>query len=108
MNKSDISKFISDILKFVFLVYKLFIFALAPRKQPPDPEVYIVGFAGELILFSAVLSNYCTRGQSLSWEDPQRRKWQPTPVFLSSESHGQRSLAGYTLCCCKESDKLSE
>ena len=58
MNKSDISEFISDILKFVFLVYKLFIFALAPRKQPPDPEVYIVGFAGELILLSAVLSNF--------------------------------------------------
>ena len=30
---------------------------------------------------------------SPGWEDPQRRKWQPTPVFLSGESHGQRSLA---------------
>ena len=27
---------------------------------------------------------------------PWRRKWQPTPVFLPGESHGQRSLAGYT------------
>jgi len=26
---------------------------------------------------------------------PGRRKWQPTPVFLPGESHGQRSLAGY-------------
>ena len=25
-----------------------------------------------------------------------RRKWQPTPVFLPRESHGQRSLAGYS------------
>ena len=25
-----------------------------------------------------------------------RRAWQPTPVFLSGESHGQRSLAGYS------------
>ena len=24
-----------------------------------------------------------------------RRAWQPTPVFLPGESHGQRSLAGY-------------
>ena len=24
-----------------------------------------------------------------------RRKWQPTPVFLPGESHGQRSLTGY-------------
>ena len=26
---------------------------------------------------------------------PWRRKWQPTPVFLAGESHGQRSLMGY-------------
>ena len=24
----------------------------------------------------------------------QRRQWHPTPVFLSGESHGQRSLVG--------------
>ena len=28
--------------------------------------------------------------------DPWRRKWQPTPVFLPGESHGERSLAGYS------------
>ena len=27
---------------------------------------------------------------------PWRRAWQPTPVFLPRESHGQRSLAGYS------------
>ena len=27
---------------------------------------------------------------------PWRRKWQPTPVFLPGESHGQRSLADYS------------
>ena len=27
---------------------------------------------------------------------PWRRKWQPTPVFLPGESHGQSSLAGYS------------
>ena len=26
-----------------------------------------------------------------------RRKWQPTPIFLKGESHGQRSLAAYTV-----------
>ena len=30
------------------------------------------------------------------WKIPWRRKWQPTPVFLPRESHGQRSLAGYS------------
>ena len=29
-------------------------------------------------------------------EDPQKRKWQPTPVFLPGKSHGGRSLAGYS------------
>ena len=27
-------------------------------------------------------------------EDPWRREWQPTSVFLPGESHGQRSLVG--------------
>ena len=27
---------------------------------------------------------------------PWRRKWQPTPVFLPGEPHGQRSLAGHS------------
>ena len=30
-----------------------------------------------------------------------RRKWQPTPVFLPGESHGQRSLAGYSAWNCR-------
>ena len=28
---------------------------------------------------------------------PWRRAWQPTPVFLPGESHGPRSLVGYTI-----------
>ena len=35
---------------------------------------------------------------------PWRRAWQPTPVFLPRESHGQRSLVGYSPWGCKESD----
>ena len=30
---------------------------------------------------------------------PWRRVWQPTPVFLPGEFHGQRSLAGYSQFC---------
>ena len=33
-----------------------------------------------------------------------RRAWQPTPVFLPEESHGQRSLVGYSPWGHKESD----
>ena len=35
---------------------------------------------------------------------PWRREWQPTPVFLPGESHGQRSLEGYGPWGRKESD----
>ena len=35
---------------------------------------------------------------------PWRRVWQPTPVFLPGEPHGQRSLEGYSPWELKESD----
>ena len=38
---------------------------------------------------------YETCVRSLGGEEPQERTWQPTPVFLPGESHGQKSLAGY-------------
>ena len=47
-----------------------------------------------------------------SWVEkiPQRRKWQPTPVFLPGKSHGQRSLVGYSPWVCRrvrhDSDKM--
>ena len=33
-----------------------------------------------------------------------RRKWQPIPVFLPGEFHGQKSLVGYSPWGHKESD----
>ena len=36
---------------------------------------------------------------------PWKRAWQPTPVFLPGESHGQRSLAG---CGHKKLDMTEE
>ena len=35
---------------------------------------------------------------------PWSRKWQRTSVFLPGESHGRKSLAGYSPPACKESD----
>ena len=37
-----------------------------------------------------------------------RRKWQLTPIFLPGESHGQRSLAGYSPWDRKESDTTEQ
>ena len=35
---------------------------------------------------------------------PWKRAWQPTPVFLPGEFHGQRTLVDYSPRSCKESD----
>ena len=40
----------------------------------------------------------------LGQDDPWRRAWKPAALFLPGESHGQRSLAGYSPWGCKESD----
>ena len=37
-------------------------------------------------------------------ETTWRRAWQPTPVLLPGESHGQRGLVGYRLWGLKGSD----
>ena len=39
---------------------------------------------------------------------PWRRKWQPTPVFLPGESHGRRSLVGYSPRGRKELDATEQ
>ena len=39
---------------------------------------------------------------------PWRRAWQPTPVFLPGEAHGQRSLEGHSPSGHKESDMTEE
>ena len=48
----------------------------------------------------------CRRCRFNPWlrQIPWRRAWQLTPVFLLGESHGQRSLAGYSPQGCTESD----
>ena len=52
----------------------------------------------------AVQETQETRIQSLGQEDPLEEEKQTTWVFLPGESHGQRSLVGYSLKSCKELD----
>ena len=59
-----------------------------------------VGFPGG----SVVKNLQETRVPSLGPKIPWRRKWQPTPVFLPGESHGQRSLVGNSSWGHKELD----
>ena len=58
---------------------------------------------------ASVVGEVALRKSSRLWlyTHPRRRgriKWQPTPVILPGESHGQRSLAGYSPRGRKESD----
>ena len=48
----------------------------------------------------------CRRGGFDPWigKIPWRRKWPPSPEFLLGKFHGQRSLAGYSPCGCKDLD----
>ena len=39
---------------------------------------------------------------------PGGGQWQPTPVFLPGESHGQRSLVGYSPWGCQKSDMTEQ
>ena len=52
------------------------------------------GFAGGWVVNNPPTKQE-TQVQSLDWEDPWRRQWQPTPGFLLGKSFGQRSLAGH-------------
>ena len=51
----------------------------------------------------------CTRLGFNPWVEkiPWRRTWQPTSVFLPGESHGQRSLVGYSPWGHRQSDMTS-
>ena len=52
----------------------------------------------------------CRRSGFSPWvrKIPWRWKWQPTPVFSSGKSHGQRSLADYSPWGHKSQTQLSD
>ena len=62
-----------------------------------------------LTLLGVGWENECIRQKRCRFDSwigkmPWKRAWQPTPVFLPGESHGQRSLANYSPQGHKESD----
>ena len=57
----------------------------------------------------SVVTNICLPSRRLMFNPwvgmiPWKREWQPTPVFLPGQSHGQRNLASYSPQGRKESD----
>ena len=68
--------------------------------------IFALGFPG-----GTVMKNPPANGGDLgsgsiseSGRSPRGGAWQPTPVFLPGESHGQRSLAGHSPRGHKKSD----
>ena len=76
----------------------------SPGKRNGYPCQYSWGFPGGSNGKRICLQ--CRRPRFDPWvrKMPWRREWLTTPIFLPGEVHGQRSLAGYSPWCCKESD----
>ena len=68
----------------------------------PDPGIKPTSLMSPAL--TGIFFTSSTTWEALSWKIPWRRKWQPPAVFLPGESHGQRSLVGYSPWGCKESD----
>ena len=49
-----------------------------------------------VMLRPACLRGRCKRCRFDPWKDPLEKGMATTPVFVPGESHGQRSLAGYS------------
>ena len=63
-----------------------------------------MGFPGGSDSKKNLLAMRETSVRPLGWEDPLEEGMAPTPVLLPGESHGQRSLAGYSPWGRKELD----
>ena len=75
MDMRELCSALPDITAFIFKIIYLFILVVQTVKNLPAMQE--------------------TKVQSLGWEDPWRREWQSTPVFLPGEFHGQKSLVRY-------------
>ena len=69
---------------------------------------FVGGEGGRFLVAQWVKKSACSVEDSGSipglLRSPGRREWQPPPVFLPGEFHGQRNLVGYSPCGHKELD----
>ena len=89
-----------------------------PGMEPRSPTLQADSLPSEshrvkILLFKSLTHTLLSRLQgiplrgiitSLVGKIPWRREWQPTPVFLPGESHGQRNLVDYSPRGHKELD----
>ena len=74
-----------------------------------NQDVYALTYTNEKIMVYLAMDTSDTKMGSRApvghlGKVDKEEAWQPTPVFLSGESHGQRSLVGYSPWGCKGSD----
>ena len=85
------------------MVLKYMIGSTEPR--PPISSVYSTNWASLVAhRLKRLPAMWETSVLSLGWEDPLEKEIATTPVFLPGESHGRRSLVGYSPRGRKESD----
>ena len=78
-----------------------------PQTEEPDglqSRGFIIGLPRWLNAKESACQHRRLRFYPWVGKIPWRRKWQPTPVFLPGESHGRRSLVGYSPRGRKELD----
>ena len=65
---------------------------------------YLTNIRASLVAQTVKIYLQCRRPMFDPWlrKIPWRREWQPTPVLLPGEFHGQRRLAGYSPWGCTE------
>ena len=77
-------------------------------------QTHVSCLSRQMLKWASLVKNLpsvqCRKSKCDPWfgKVPWRRKWQPTPVFLPGEFHGQRSLVGYSSWGCKESDTTKQ
>ena len=91
-------------------------FAVNTKAHPPFIKMagdWCTGCGREMLLWWLRQQRICLHSRRPRFESwvgkiPWRRAWQPTPVLLPGESHGQRSLVGYSPGGRTESDRLDD
>ena len=97
------------LIAILFIVLDVFFIGLFSSLPPLFScgliTIFSVVFGVIFLLLMCIYRIYlqCRRPWLKPWvrKIPWRRKWQSTPLFLLGESHGQRSLAGYSPCHCR-------
>ena len=78
----------------------------SPKSESPDISREPPSHSSHLLASINLLP--ASRDLSILDTSYRRRQWQPTAVLLPGESHGWRSLVGYSPRDCKESDMTEQ